>query len=253
MSDTSHPQSSTPTQRVHVVLAHAGIASRRKAEELVSQGRVHVNGVQASLGQAVGASDAIAVDGVLIERNPEHFRYFLVNKPTGFVSTVSDEMGRPSVLSLLPESITRSTRLYPVGRLDIDSQGLLVITNDGPLTHRLTHPKYTVSKTYDVQLDRRPSDQALMHLERGVQLIDGRATPDDLVLLDIPPQGCWFSITVHEGRNRLVRRMFERVGYEVITLIRTQFGPWSLDTVLQLAGEKPWIELQSADVPQFIQ
>ena len=171
-------------------------------------------------------------------------RYFLVNKPIGLVSTCSDELGRPTVLSLLPPSVTKEAnlRLFPVGRLDIDSRGLMLLTNDGQLTQQLTHPKFAIDKTYHVRLDRRPTNLALNRLQKGVKLKDGWAHVLEFHRLhpkESDQSQVWFSVNVNEGRNRLIRRIFERLGYEVLELIRVSFGPLNLDQL----EEKNWLEI----------
>lgn len=222
--------------KLHAYLAQMGLTSRRKAEVLIGEGRVKVNNQTAVIGQRINPqADQVTVDGKTITQSSAH-RYFLVNKPVGYVSTVSDEHGRQTVLNLLPHI---KDRIYPVGRLDIDSQGLMLLTNDGELTHQLTHPSYQVAKTYHVQFDRQPSDAALNHLRRGVQLKDGWTQPAQVEPVShteaVAPGNNWYAITIHEGRNRQVRRMVERVGYEVKQLIRVQMGPFHLD---DLEGEK---------------
>lgn len=217
--------------RIHVALAKVGVGSRRYCENLIAAGRVLVDGTQAQIGQKISLDHPpqISVDGKTIALIPESSVYFLVNKPVGVVSTTADERGRPTVLSLVPASITRQYRLYPVGRLDADSEGLVLLTTDGALTQRLTHPKYGVPKTYHVRLDRNPSQKAAAHLTRGVTLTDGFAKPSQVERVNTENEGVWYAITLKEGRNRQVRRMFERIGYPVSQLIRVQLGPWSLD------------------------
>lgn len=234
------PQATKSGLKIHAFLAHAGIASRREAEKLIQQGLVTVNGARAEIGQRIDPfHDKVSYRGQLVGAT-EDFRYFLINKPVDVVSTTSDELGRRTVLDLLPDS-AKTVRLYPVGRLDHDSQGLMLITNDGNLAHRLTHPSFKIDKLYYAQLERVPTAPALSHLRRGVKLKDGFTQPVEVELL--PERGDrWVSIRLHEGRNRQVRRMMERVGYEVIDLIRVTFGPFSLK---DLQG-KPYLEL-SAD------
>lgn len=223
-------------------MAQAGVASRRKSEELIAAGKVKVNNLVATIGQRINPNqDQVEFDKQIL--NPKTIkRYFLVNKPVGVVSTTSDELGRPTVLSLLPTEITKepNLRLFPVGRLDIDSQGLLLLTNDGELTQRLTHPKFAVEKTYLVRLDRRPTDAALMRLKKGVRLKDGWTHVLDFHrhTHEIREQ-IWFSVTVSEGKNRLIRRIFERLGYEVVNLVRISFGLLTLEQL----GSQTWMEI----------
>lgn len=236
--------SAAGTIKIHAFLAQSGVASRRRAEELVQQGKVTVNGQLAQVGQRIDpAIDSVTFNGKKIQSAQNHL-YFLLNKPPGLVSTTSDDLGRPTVLSVLPKEILKKAgRLYPVGRLDLESEGLLLLTNDGELAQKLTHPKYEVTKTYHVQLDRLPSDKALSHLERGVRLKDGFAQVDTIEELsnEYPDDQIWFSLSVHEGRNRLIRRLWERLGYDVIRLIRVSFGEFSLD---QLDGKR-WMQVDS--------
>lgn len=223
----------TPTHpKLQAALAHAGVASRRQAESLIAAGQVTVNGQTAHLGQRIDpAQDVVKVQQKTISLQPQQPLYILVNKPAGYVSTTADELGRPTVLELLPPELTQE-RLYPVGRLDIDSQGLLLLTNDGQLAYRLTHPKFEIAKTYQVTLDRGISELALAHLQRGVKLKDGWAKPQSVLgpTLEVArPGSTELQVTITEGRNRQVRRMLERVGYQVTILERVKFGPWSLE------------------------
>lgn len=223
-------------------MAQAGVASRRKAEELIAAGQVKVNNIKATIGQRIDPShDQVEWGGRTL--NPsQNKRYFLVNKPVGVVSTTSDELGRPTVLSLLPPNITQepNLRLFPVGRLDVDSQGLLLLTNDGQLTQQLTHPKFQVQKTYLVRLDRHPTSLALSRLQKGVKLKDGWAHVLEFHRYHNQHEDqVWFKVSVDEGRNRLLRRIFDRLGYKVIELVRISMGPLNLD---QLEG-KTWLEI----------
>lgn len=229
--------------KVHAYLARAGVASRRKAEEWVAEGRVSVNGARAHIGQRVTPGvDQVTLDGQPLQTN-QILRYFIVNKPRGVVSTTSDELGRQTVTSLIPKSVTE--RLYPVGRLDMESEGLMLLTNDGELAQKLTHPSYEVEKTYEVLVDRRPTAKALSHLRASVRLSEGKTKPATAeVIGDEPTGNVWLSITISEGRNHQVRRMLERVGYETIRLIRVQMG--SLD--LGMLDQKRSRELTHEEV-----
>ncbi len=208
--------------RLAKYLAHAGVASRRAAEEIVRAGRVTVGGeVVTDPARDVGDHDAVTVDGRRVAGAEERV-VWLVNKPAGVVSTARDTHGRPTVVSLVDAG---GARLYPVGRLDADSTGLILLTNDGELAHALTHPSFEVPKTYRVRVARAPvSDRAVRRLREGVQLEDGmtaparvrRVGPDEL------------EITIHEGRNRQVKRMCEEVGHRVLSLERIAFGPLRL-------------------------
>jgi len=201
--------------RVHRALAQAGVASRRAAETLVADGRVTVNGQVATVGQLVRETDAIEVDGRRVRAEP--IRTYMLNKGMGVVSTASDPEGRPTVLDTLPHDV----RLYPIGRLDIDTTGLLLITNDGDLAHRLMHPSHGVEKEYLVEVEGRIHEGGLRRLRDGVELDDGPTAPAKAS----QPEPGILRITIHEGRNRQVRRMFEAIGHDVERLVRTRIGP----------------------------
>ncbi len=230
------------TIKIHAYLAQLGVASRRKAEEMVGEGKILVNGKPAVIGQRViPGTDTISVEGVELTID-QNLRYFIVNKPRGVISTTSDELGRQSITTLIPKNVKE--RLYPVGRLDMDSEGLVLLTNDGGLTQKLTHPSYEVAKTYEVLVDRRPTPKALDHLRAGVKLKEGFTRPAEVSVLGDEMGGrIWLQITITEGRNHQVRRMLERVGYDTIRLIRTQMGPLDLamleqQRVRELTGEE---------------
>ncbi len=206
-------------ERLQKVLARAGLASRRACEELIAEGRVTVNGAVADLGRRVDAVvDVIAVDGALVPVAPGLVHY-LLNKPIGVVSTAADPHGRPTVVELVPPE----PRVFPVGRLDADTEGLLVLTNDGELAHRLTHPSFGVEKEYLAHVDGDPSPSALRRLREGVELEDGPTAPARVARVEAGV----LRITIHEGRNRQVRRMCEAVGHPVRRLVRTRLGPLS--------------------------
>ncbi|KAA0236541.1 MAG: rRNA pseudouridine synthase [Actinobacteria bacterium] len=204
-------------ERLQKVLARAGFGSRRACEDLIAGGRVLVNGQAAMLGRRVDPdTDRIEVDGVPVSI-ATGLVYYLLNKPTGVISTVQDPQGRPTVTDLVP----REPRVYPVGRLDGDSEGLLLVTNDGELTQRLTHPSFGIEKEYLVQVNGRPSRGAIRRLREGVELEDGLTAPARASLVE--PD--LVKIVIHEGRNRQVRRMLEAVGHPVKRLLRTRIGP----------------------------
>src|ERR687894_2598110 len=207
--------------RLAKFLAHAGVASRRAAEQLVFAGRVTVGGeVDRDPARDVGEGDAIAVDGRGVALERRHVVYML-NKPAGYVSTVRDPQGRPTVVSL----VSGRERLYPVGRLDADSTGLILLTNDGELAHRLTHPSFEVPRVYRARVRRPPvRGPALTALREGVELDDGTTAPARVRRL--APDT--LEITIHEGRKRQVRRMCEAVGHPVAALERVAFGPLRL-------------------------
>lgn len=209
--------------RVHRALAQAGVASRRAAEAMVAEGRVTVNGHVATVGQVVTSTDTIAVDGTVVRAEP--IRTYMLNKPMGVVSTASDPEGRPTVLDGLPDDV----RLYPIGRLDIDTTGLLLITNDGDLAHRLMHPRSKVPKTYEALVDGRVSAAGVRALRNGVDLEDGPTQPAKVEILDRQAAGgTWISIEITEGRNRQVRRMCDVIGHRVRRLVRTRYGGLTL-------------------------
>jgi 23S rRNA pseudouridine2605 synthase len=207
--------------RLAKYLASAGVASRRASEDIIRAGRVTVNGAPVrDPARDVGPADAVAVDGAAIELAGDRVVY-AVNKPPGVVSTAHDPQGRRTVVELVDSPL----RLYPVGRLDADTTGLILLTNDGALAHRLTHPSFEVKKTYWARVAGGPVGQrALSRLRRGVELEDGRTAPARVRAIELDR----LEITIHEGRNRQVRRMCEAVGYPVLSLIRVQFGPLSL-------------------------
>ncbi len=205
-------------------MANSGVASRRKSEALISEGLVMVNGRRATIGQIVDSdTDQITVRGQKLTVPKTHV-YYLVNKPRSVVSTTSDPEGRRTVTSL----VKSPRRLYPVGRLDYDSEGLMLLTDDGDLAERLTHPKYEVKKTYRVLVKGVMPDKAVAYLEKGVT-IDGKLTaPATVTIVEKQPHNTWIDITIHEGKNRQIRKMCEAVGYPVLRLIRTQLGDWEL-------------------------
>jgi 23S rRNA pseudouridine2605 synthase len=215
-------------ERLQKVLAHAGVASRRKCEELILAGRVLVNDeIVKELGTKVDPNtDIIVVDGKVIGKE-EHV-YLMLNKPKGYISAVKDPKGRRVVTDLikgLPQ------RVYPVGRLDYDTEGLLLLTNDGAFANMLTHPKFHVPKMYHATLKGVPHGELLEQLRQGVKLEDGMTSPADVEYVDIAEDSSSsvIRITISEGRNRQVRRMFEKIGYKVEKLRRVKFGYLTLD------------------------
>jgi 23S rRNA pseudouridine2605 synthase len=209
-------------ERVQKVLARAGFGSRRKCEELVVAGRVTVNGDVAQLGRRVDVTaDRIAVDGipVVVDSTIVHW---LLNKPAGYITTASDPQGRQTVFELVPST----PRVFPVGRLDLDSEGLLILTNDGEFAQLLAHPRHGVEKEYFVEVDGVPSAGALRRLREGVELDDGVTRPARARLVQRGPSGgSALEIVVKEGRKRMVRRMCSAVGHPVRRLVRTRIGP----------------------------
>ena len=206
-----------PIERLQKTLAAAGIGSRRAVEDLIREGRITVGGRVAELGdRADPDTDQIAVDGVVITTR-QGLVHYLVNKPAGVISTADDPQGRPTVVSLVPAE----PRVFPVGRLDAETEGLLLVTNDGALTHRLTHPSFGVEKEYLAQVEGRPSRAAIRRLREGVELDDGPTAPARVA----PVEPDVLRIVIHEGRNRQVRRMCDAIGHPVIRLVRTRIGP----------------------------
>ncbi|MEH7130149.1 pseudouridine synthase [Neobacillus drentensis] len=209
-------------ERLQKVIAQAGIASRRKSEELIKEGRVKVNGkVVTELGLKVSSSDRVEVNGIQIEK--EEPVYFLLYKPRGVISSVNDEKGRKVVTDYFQHV---KERIFPVGRLDYDTSGLLVLTNDGEFANLLMHPKSEIDKVYVAKVKGIPSKENLRKLEKGIRLEDGKTAPARVKLLsaDNKKQSAIVEITIHEGRNRQVRRMFEAIGHDVLKLKRERYA-----------------------------
>ena len=220
--------------RLNAYLARAGVASRRKADELIRGGRVSVNGEPGELTTFVGSGDVVAVDGRRVEK--QRLAYVLLHKPAGVVTTVSDPRGRPTVLDL----VDHESRVVPVGRLDVDTTGALLLTNDGLLAHRLAHPRYEIDKVYVVDVEGEPDDDALRLLGTGVELADGPTAPARASRLG-PSR---IELTVHEGRKHQVKRMCDAVGHPVVHLHRSRYG--TLDLRGLAAGA--WRELSADEV-----
>ena len=205
--------------RLNRYLAACGLGSRRSVEEIASSGRVTINGeLELTPGRDVAAGDVVRVDGRIVA--PDTFEHVLLHKPAGTVTTMSDTHGRPTVADLVPSR----ARLFPVGRLDTNTTGVLLMTNDGELANRLMHPSYGVDKTYEALVRGLPSDAAITALCLGVTLDDGKTAPAQARVLHTGRGGATIEITVHEGRNHQVRRMCEAVGHPVIALRRTAYG-----------------------------
>lgn len=236
MSDPGAAPGTHTGERLQKVLARTGFGSRRVCENLIAEGRVRVNGEVADLGRRVEvATDRVEVNGVPIGVR-EGLVYYLLNKPRGVVTTASDPEGRPIVVDLVPSS----PRVFAVGRLDTDTEGLLLLTNDGELAHRLTHPSFGVEKEYLAEVEGTPTPAAIRRLREGVELDDGRTAPAKVAL--VAPNG--LRIVIHEGRNRQVRRMCETVGNPVVRLVRTRVGVLT-DRAL---GPGEWRPLETAEV-----
>ncbi|MDE0496625.1 MAG: pseudouridine synthase [Acidimicrobiaceae bacterium] len=222
-------QQEEQAERLHKVMARCGVASRRSCEELIAAGRVTVNGTIARVGDRAEPADLIEVDGAVVTWDAAMVHY-LVNKPRGVLSAASDDRGRRCVTDLVPAAV----RVYPVGRLDADSEGLIIVTNDGELTHRLTHPSWGVPKEYLAHVDGMPARGALAQLRTGVALDDGPTAPAVVSM----PQPSVLRIVIHEGRNRQIRRMCDAVGHPVVRLVRTRIGPLT-DPALRPGGHRP--------------
>jgi pseudouridine synthase len=216
-------------ERLQKVIAHAGIVSRREAERLITEGRVAVNGcIVTQMGTKVDpARDKVKVDGRLVKSFPGKV-YVLMNKPAGYVSTLKDPQERPVVTDLLDRI---NTRVFPVGRLDYDAEGVLLLTNDGELAHRLQHPRYGISRTYEVKVKDVPANSELSSLRKGVRLEDGITLPAKAKFLKKTTKNCWLKITLYEGKNRQVKRMCAAIGHPVLKIKRVSLGPLSLGDV----------------------
>jgi 23S rRNA pseudouridine2605 synthase len=224
--------------RLNAYLARAGVASRRAADDLIKAGRVTVNGAPGQLNTFVQSHDRVQVDGepVALQR----LAYVLLHKPAGVVTTARDPQRRPTVVELVPQE----PRVVPVGRLDADTTGALLLTNDGPLAHRLAHPRYGVEKVYEAEVEGEPDDATLRALADGIDLDDGRTSPARVRRL-APNR---IELILHEGRNRQVRRMFDTVGHPVMRLHRSAYAG------LTLEGLEPgrWRELEPSEVDALL-
>lgn len=223
--------------RLNAYLARAGIASRRKSDELIKAGRVRVNGEPGQLNTFVSGRDVVEVDGERVAK--QALAHVLLHKPAGVVTTASDPQGRPTVVGL----VEHEAKVVPVGRLDVDTTGALLLTNDGPLAHRLAHPRYGVDKVYEVETWKQPTDDVLRQLAEGVELDDGPTAPARVRRL----AGARFELVLHEGRNRQVRRMVEAVGHRVRHLHRSVYAGLTLDGLAP--GE--WRELTASEVERL--
>lgn len=208
-------------QRIQKLIAKAGLASRRQAEVWIAEGRVTLNDDQAKLGDKADLTvDRVCVDGKPLP-SPQKKLYLILNKPMGYVTTLKDPQGRPTILHFLADV---SERLFPVGRLDLNTEGLLLLTNDGDLSQRLLHPRHKIPKTYQVKISGLLSKSAQTTMERGVVLEDGITAPAKIENVHFSKNNTWFELTITEGRNRQVRRMCTAVGFSVSALKRLRMA-----------------------------
>ena len=236
-------------ERLQKILSHAGVASRRKAEEMILAGRIKVNGkIVRELGtEADIRKDRIEVDGKPVR--PERLRYFLFFKPDRVITSVSDPQGRRTVLDFFPKV---KERIFPVGRLDYHTEGLLIMTNDGALDYRLTHPSREVPKTYEVTVRGKFSEELAAKMEKGVQLDDGKTAPCEITVreYDEVRNRTYLTITIHEGKNREIRRMMEKFHYPVFALKRVKYAFLTLDGVTK-GKYRPLSESEVAKLYEF--
>jgi 23S rRNA pseudouridine2605 synthase len=232
-------------ERLQKVLAQAGVASRRKSETLIVEGKVKVNGVVVTeLGTKVSNADRVEVEGIQLVK--ENYVYYLLYKPRSVISTVNDDKGRKTVLDLFP---LVEERVFPVGRLDYDTSGIILMTNDGDFSYLMTHPKFGIKKKYVAKVKGIPDRESLRKLERGIELDDGKTAPAHVKMQTVDKKAgtALIEITIHEGRNRQVRRMFDAIGCPVLKLRRESFG--TLTTHGLNAGEAR--ELTKHEVKQL--
>jgi 23S rRNA pseudouridine2605 synthase len=233
-------------ERLQKILAGAGVASRRTAETMIAEGRIRVNGtvVTEPGTKADSGRDEIRVDGRLISCETERV-YILLHKPQGVVTTLHDPQGRPIVTDLLT-GVTE--RVFPVGRLDYDSEGLLILTNDGEFSQRLQHPRYGIPKTYRVKVTGNPGKREMQMLESGIDLPDGRFAPRDVSVEKTNRASAWLRLTITDGRNRVIRRAFETLGYPICRLVRIAVG----DVTLEAVREGAWRRLTRKEVDRLL-
>jgi 23S rRNA pseudouridine2605 synthase len=233
-------------ERLQKILSSAGVASRRAAEKMIAEGRIRVNGavVTEPGTKADPGRDEIRVDDRLISCETERI-YILLHKPQGVVTTLHDPQGRPIVTDLL-SGVTE--RVFPVGRLDYDSEGLLILTNDGEFSQRLQHPRYGIPKTYRVKVEGNPGKKEIQMLENGIDLPDGRFAPADVCLEKTNRASTWLRLTITDGRNRVIRRAFEVLGYPICRLVRIAVGDVTLDAV----REGAWRMLTRREVDRLL-
>ena len=228
--------------RLQKFIAECGVASRRSAEKIIESGRVTVNGeIVDYMGCTIDPDiDEVCVDGNILRVENKKY-YIMLNKPKNYVTTVSDDLGRPTVMHLVSDI---NARIYPVGRLDFDTTGLLIMTNDGDFANVLTHPRHTVNKTYIARIDKMLSEEQLQRLQRGIELDGVMTAPARAEIIKRPKHGFEVKITIHEGRNRQVRRMLEAVGVNVMSLKRISVGSLTLGNL----PEGKWRALSDAEI-----
>ncbi|HHV28866.1 pseudouridine synthase [Acetivibrio mesophilus] len=230
--------------RLQKYIAECGVASRRKSEELISQGRVRVNGETVTqMGRKVSLNDVIEVDGKQVKME-ERKVYIALNKPVGYISSARDQFGRKTVLDLVKDI---KERVFPVGRLDYDTSGLLLLSNDGDFTYKLTHPKHEIKKVYEADLMGIPSKDDIIRFEQGLWIDDYLTSPANLQLLESNGKTSKVKITIHEGKNRQVRKMCDKIGCPVIKLKRISIGEVSLGKL----NEGSWRSLTDSEINSF--
>jgi len=246
MSDSSDHSATPEGVRLQKLMAAAGVASRRVSEDMIAAGRVEVNGeVVIEPGRRVSETDRVAVDGVAIQLDTTR-RYIMLNKPVGIVSSLQDERGRPDLRRYVSQF---EERLFNVGRLDAQTSGLLILTNDGELAHVLAHPSFGVMKTYIAKVQGRVSPQTIARLTAGVELEDGPIAADKARIVGrASDRETIVEVTLHSGRNRIVRRMLDEVGHPVVDLVRRQFGPLHLGSL----GQGELRELTKAELGSLL-
>ncbi len=219
--ENNQNQGANSLTRLNKFIANAGVCSRREADKLIASGMIKVNGVTVSeMGQKVGAGDKVEFDGNILQQERKH--YLLLNKPKGFITTTDDPYERKTVMSLIKNACT--ARLYPVGRLDMATTGLLLFTNDGELAKKLIHPKHSVKKIYHVVLDKKLTKNDMVKISEGIELEDGPIKVDDIAYVSGAENKKEVGVQLHSGRNRIIRRLFEVLGYRVVRLDRVSFA-----------------------------
>ncbi len=233
-------------ERLQKILSSAGIASRRTAEKMIAEGRISVNRIVVTVAgkKADPQKDEIRVDGNLVSLESEKI-YLLLHKPRGYVTTLSDPQGRPIVTDLLNGV---AARVYPVGRLDYDSEGLLILTNDGEFAQRIQHPRFGIPKTYRIKVEGRFLKGEVKALEKGIDLPDGRFAPAEIRLEKTNPGSTWLTLTMTDGRNRVIRRVFDSMGHSVTRLIRVAVA----DIALASLPEGTWRMLTLREVERLL-